>query len=530
MGRLHPDDFPLATLDDGERMLVEALLEHTRSDWIIMPTVRIGNQPPVEIDVVVAHPSHGVGMIETKSYLPRVVDGTWIEPYRKVGGGPVAQMNRNRYALRDLLRERCGAAGHVEVDSAIAFVNASGFNGDGRPTGIRDEQLIWSTDLDVIDHALERFMRRGRLGRLMFDEGVFGQLVRVIRPNVEFDADPGAYARWSSGRIEERSAAQIRALERLDANRRVFVTGGAGTGKSRLALAWARRAAVRGERVLLVCFNEPLATEFERRVGMLEGLDTGAFLRLALRLDGMPNLDVPEDADSTFWNDDVQGHIHLHWPDVIARYDTVVIDEVQDFSPAWLAMLEALLDPDGPRRMLVTGDAEQELHRRGFSPPRSEDGWTVCELANNSRNALEIARLLRNRFGGPPAPASLPAATHLRFVEADDDETILAAVRAELLALRTAGFDDSDVAVVTLDRTARDLIRQVPEFVAFEQARPGFVVCETARRLKGLEYRAVVLVAGRWPIDDIVIHVGVSRAVLGLTVIGPRPLRDRLGL
>jgi hypothetical protein len=536
MGRLHPVDFPLRSLDDGERRLAEALIEYTDSSWIVMPTVMIDDDPPVEIDMVLAHPIHGVGIIEVKSYPPRVVNGTWIEPYEKRGtGGPIGQLRRNRYSLRDLLDETCAHLGRHHVESAIAFVNASGFKGDERPTDLEDGHIIWSTDLDVIDSALMRFMQRGRQGTLMFGDGGFADVIRAIRPTVEFESDPAGYTRWGADRLEAYSGAQIRSLERLDMNRRVFVTGGAGTGKSRLALAWARRAAIRGERTLMVCFNEPLGIEFERRLGAIENLDAGAFLPLALELDGIPPLDRPADDASagvlqTFWNNEVQGHLHVHWPEVTDQYDTIVVDEAQDFSPSWLAMLEALLDPDGSRRMLLVGDAEQELHQRGFQPPRPEDGWTVCELTSNTRNALEIARLLRNRFNGPPAPAALPSATHLRYDRIEGMDQLTASVRAELSELASAGFDSSDVVVATLDHDARDHLRASEGFVPFDEAGPGDIVCETVRRLKGLEFAAVVLVASHWPIDDTLIHVGVSRAVFGLTVIGPAELGERLRL
>ena len=38
----------------------------------------------------------------------------------------------------------------------------------------------------------------------------------------------------------------------LDTNRRVLVNGGAGTGKTMLALQWARQALARNERTLVV--------------------------------------------------------------------------------------------------------------------------------------------------------------------------------------------------------------------------------------------------------------------------------------
>jgi hypothetical protein len=535
MGRLHPKTFPLASLNASEARVVEALLDYLDNEWLVMPTVRIAVTPPVEIDIVIAHPAHGVGIIEVKGYLPRIEAGIWIEPYERPGGGPVAQMERNRFALRDLLRDAVHGASHVQVDGAIAFPIARGFATEQRPTEINEDQIIWSIDIDIIENAVVRFMNRGRPGRSMFGTDVFTQIVRTIRPSVEFEADPGAQVRWGEGRIESYSGAQIRVLERLDLNRRVYVTGGAGTGKSRLALAWARRAALRGERTLLVCFNEPLGAEFQRRVGEMENIRTGPFLRLALELEGMPQKVEPSEANSDYWNNEVQGHLHLHWPKVEESFDTIIVDEVQDFSPSWLAMLESLLDPDGPRRMLLAGDADQELHRRGFQTPRAEDGWTLCELVVNTRNSFGIARLLRNRLNGPYAPTALPLSTHIRFAPIEESEalladSLLALVRNELLALRQAGLDDSSIAVVCLDRPARIFLRENPGFVSYEESGPGLVVCETVHRLKGLEYAGVILVASRWPVDDKLLYIGISRAVFGLSVIGPQALGERLRL
>lgn len=496
-----------------------------------MPTGRVPVEPPVEIDIILAHQDHGIGIIEVKGYVPEIVNGEWLSPYGPTGsGGATSQLRRNRYALRDFLQTSVPEAGRLHIDAAIAFVNASGTKSNSQPTDITEDQLIWSDDLETIDHSVMRFMRRGRQGRPMYDDDVFSKIITAIRPNVEFDAAPGAYTGWARERIENYTAAQTRVVERLDGNRRVFVSGGAGTGKSRVALAWARRAAIRDDRVLLACFNEPLGAEMARRVSDIDNVMAGPFLRLALGLPGIPHLEVPDDANSDFWDNDVQGHLHRHWPQVSVRFDTIVIDEAQDFSPAWLAMLEWLLDPDGPRRMLLAGDADQELHQRGFVVPRPEDGWTLCELSSNTRNSLGIARILRQRLHGPPAPAALPRSTHIHFSAVTETDELIALVRAEALRLKGEGFTTRDIAVVCLDSAIRDSLRAVSEFVSFEEAVSGGVVCETARRLKGLEYGAVILCASRWPINDTVLYVGVSRAVFGLSVFGPVELGERLGL
>lgn len=93
--------------------------------------------------------------------------GEWTTRYQNNSADPPAQMTKNRYAMRDFLRRLIKSKPRIEVDAAIAFVNARGFAGDARPTEVEPEQLIWADNLDSIDSALLRFMNRGRPGVLM---------------------------------------------------------------------------------------------------------------------------------------------------------------------------------------------------------------------------------------------------------------------------------------------------------------------------------------------------------------------------
>ena len=60
---------------------------------------------------------------------------------------------------------------------------------------------------------------------------------------------------------------QFAVLDRLRRQRRVSISGGAGTGKTVLALEKARRLAREGSGVLLTCFNRPLADNLRRSAG-----------------------------------------------------------------------------------------------------------------------------------------------------------------------------------------------------------------------------------------------------------------------
>ncbi|MTA15196.1 MAG: hypothetical protein F2534_21595, partial [Actinobacteria bacterium] len=76
----------------------------------------------------------------------------------------------------------------------------------------------------------------------------------------------------------------------------------------------------------------------------------------------------------------------------------------------------------------------------------------------------------------------------------------------------------------------RDRLRSDHAFVRWEDSDDRTIICETVHRSKGLEFDYVVLAAVNNDMSDALLYVGVSRAIAGLTVIGPRALAERLGL
>ena len=55
-------------------------------------------------------------------------------------------------------------------------------------------------------------------------------------------------------------------------------------------------------------------------------------------------------------------------------------------------------------------------------------------------------------------------------------------------------------------------------------------MCENIHRVKGLEFDHVILVVPDPDTADDLLYVGVSRAVISLTVIGPSAIAERLGI
>jgi hypothetical protein len=262
----------------------------------------------------------------------------------------------------------------------------------------------------------------------------------------------------------------------------------------------------------------------------------GAFLTVARSFEGMPLLEEPAemtaDEASTFWNETVIGHLHLNWPKITQKFDTIIIDEAQDFSPAWIAQLESLLDDEGPRRLMMVADSGQEIFSRGFRMPKSDDGWTLCELVNNCRNSHQIARLLRTLLGGAPAPEVGPETIGIDFDEATTEDYV-----AKVKSILDRQPDDGSGLLAPVGTRAvlvpsirlRDQLRAELGLGSWDE-RDTKIVCETERRMKGTEFDTVILVDPEDRMDDRALYIGISRAINQLFVVGSRELGERLRL
>ena len=261
----------------------------------MLPSVGISDgERNREMDVVVAHPRDGVAVIEVKGHRPTVREGLWYAHGRPMEPQPHEQASDNAYALRTKIRDFHPALRGVQVAYAVAFPNVASI--DGRlPTDVDRTEVFTAAELDDCLDAVERlvFRRSGNRAR------------RVRTP--EADRAPPSQLRVhlrAGGTGAPRAASSTTSVPaRSRPSSRSTSTGrSASPAPPVLARpASPRRGLVapfcRDERVLLTCFNRPLAESLRSRLGESEQHRIGAFHEIALDLDGMPPLDVPDTAD-----------------------------------------------------------------------------------------------------------------------------------------------------------------------------------------------------------------------------------------
>lgn len=321
---------------------------------------------------------------------------------------------------------------------------------------------------------------------------------------------------------------QFHILEAIQDIPRAAVAGGAGTGKTVLAMEEARRFAEVGLKTLLVCHSQPLATEFKRRFKGLPDLEGATFHELCLRMAAKGGLQFEVKDDAHFF-EEVAPELLMKAVEQFAElgFDVVIVDEGQDFRPLWWIALETIIRPGEHARLHVYYDCNQRVYARGGRPP--DDFQLVpIRLTRNLRNTRPIHDAAMRHYTGFQVH---PNHLHGVAVETHAVTDISAALKwADAKVRRLTGpekLSPGDIAVVA---SSPELVAQLTisgkiggELIT-NAASPDddAVTVDTIRRFKGLERSTIILIAT----SDLVsvselAYVALSRARTFLSACGP---------
>lgn len=311
---------------------------------------------------------------------------------------------------------------------------------------------------------------------------------------------------------------------------RLRVVGTAGSGKTQLALAEYRASVAAGLRPLYVCFNRPLAEHF-RRIAPAGGM-VCSFHQLCdalLRAHG----GQPDYQGSDPFAALERAVETLAVPEAL-RFDTVIVDEGQDFSAGWGALV--LRHARAEARLLWLEDPLQDLYGR---PPASPQGWVTLHARANFRSPRPVVRLLQALLpeAEPIEAASPVAVDDIDWLTYRDTEGLRRGVKEALRRCYAAGYRKGDVAIVSfrgragsaligLDRLGATTLRRFAggyDLSGQPVYTEGEVLVETVYRFKGQAAPAVILAEVDWErLDERArrkLFVGATRARFKLAVV-----------
>lgn len=281
MARMIPAVVDPSTASDAERKVFAMLQSDPDTcDWVVLHSLGLASRgkkkPYGEIDFVVLIPELGICCLEIKGGRVACSDGVWTTVSRTgksdtLSKSPFMQVRDGMFTLRRALADRREAA----LPSTLPF--SCGVIFPDVPFDIRSpEWEQWQIiDRDDLTRPISRHVRKiAREQRALERDVPSGEpslstiatIKQLFRPDFEVVVSKGAQINECEERILSLTTEQYGALDILADNRQCLVKGAAGTGKTMLALEFARRAAAEGNRTLLVCFNRLLGEWLAKEV------------------------------------------------------------------------------------------------------------------------------------------------------------------------------------------------------------------------------------------------------------------------
>ena len=530
---------PSRILDESVSTAEAKVFDRFESDpqtkgWTVLHSMGLARGkagPYGEIDFVVIIPGEGIICLEVKGGRVICEDGTWRTKDRngKVSAlkkSPFLQSRDSMYALRETLKVKFGFGSpeyDVPMSCGVVFTDVVC---PPKSTEFERCDVIDRGDLKKpISKAMMRLARarlrqhqRGRSPRSP-DASTATSIRNFFRPNFDLIEAKAVLI----GRIERKlislTEEQYERLDELEANPRCLFEGAAGTGKTLLAIEFARRASLNGERAALLCYNKLLSEELKAKTddtdiyaGTWHGLAKEHILKSSLADEFKTEEAKTTDNDSRnhFFNELYPEYHELALDELGAQFDVAVMDEAQDvcryghFRSLNLMLKGGLAEG----RWAIFGDfTRQALYGNEIDPAallkEYDCHFVRARLKRNCRNTKLIAEatVRASGFEDPPYSFNDEVGLPVDFQSWISPQSAKEALETVIARLLKDGMPIRDIVVLSPHRLEKSSLAGTERVLKYplevmsqgDSGNEKALRFSTAHSFKGLESPVTIL-------------------------------------
>jgi len=498
MAIIYPNDIHdvvLAEAHSGELNTLEQLKNKLPKEFSVFHGAHWTNEGNTstrfgELDFVVVNPNGDVLVIEQKNGAINETSNGLFKSYALKDKSIPDQIQRAITNVRDKYSKQNDDGLIIDYllycpDYKIKNINAAGIDRkrivDARHNLVDDIKRIHSTD-KVDKEKYRRVMD--------FFKGTF-----QVQPDIHqyIDSQERTYARLQNGLCNI-----IRNLEMKPF--RLRIRGTAGSGKSEVASEYLLSEAERGRKVLLLVFNRPLAELIKNKINGKGVVDTWYGLCDRFLISRGYEFDYRKINEPSFWKDMLDTVMVESMSDEWL-FDTIIVDEGQDFQAEWVDVLELFMKKNA--NLLWLEDINQNIR---YSESLNKLNLVTYNANTNYRTPRSITSFIQK-----VVPVEFDCANNLPGLGVgvtayENEEEQFDIVESKIKELIKTGFDIKEIVIITLKGVNNSVFSDkerlgkwsLKQYIGYEGDQQKFsdgnLYFESIGRYKGQQAPAVILV------------------------------------
>lgn len=530
-------------------------------DWIVLHSLGIANHNHVihgETDFFVLVPYMGLFALEVKGGRVRRKDGVWsfTDRYGNVGTkerGPFDQAWNGVFSIVNDIKSKMDTS-HQYLENIFFGIGVMFPDVEYTTVGCDEEQwqvFDCNDGANVYDFIHRIFNGACEKWKTVYSEDVpftklpsvddIGYIASLLRGDFDKAVAISVQIKYAEEELIRLTNEQYRCIDQLDDNKRCLIEGGAGTGKTLLAVEEAQKAAANGLRVALFCYNmnlgDWLEKYFEDLPGNLRPAYIGTFHRYMVKVSKSAGIRLAfpqnEAEQNEFYSEDLPisaGMALIQLRD--EKFDKIIVDEAQDLiTDKYLNVFEKCLSGGLSRgRWTFLGDfSQQAIYNTHLTGEKMKEmieertSFIRFRLTVNCRNTKTICDeiTLVTDFKAPSDVWSIVDGAPVQYLTYSDrfeeKEKLVDTIRT----LMDNHISPKKISILSPVKRENSIVSNVNEYEIRDYktyANNRLSFC-TIQAFKGLENSVIILVDIESIADKQLMYVALSRARTALYVI-----------
>lgn len=557
MARMIPSVISPEVKSNAERKIFEWFRDDPNTEgWVVLHSLGIANHRTVlygELDFFVIAPKLGIFALEVKGGRVSCNDGIWsfTNKYGKTttkSRGPFAQANEGMFSLIDSVKKKYGPnhrLSNLLYGTGVMFPDIE-FQVDG--TEGEQWQVFDARDNRTVSEYIRKLAQNTK--RKWEEQfGFFPQdklpdakdvkeLSSMLRGNFDKVMTIGKKIAYAEEALISLTEEQFRCLDQLEDNPRCLIRGGAGTGKTLLAIEEVKRSVALGRKVAFFCYNTMLANWlkqlFSEMIPEMQPVYVGTIHSWLLQFANSSGAQIRPNQDEL--DEFYKRELPLIALDALDQspiiYDKIVIDEAQDIlGTDAFEVLDAVLKGGIERghwaifgdfaRQAIYQDSERINQIIGDLDDRTS--FIRFKLKINCRNTRFIGEEIKcitgfdsssyiwSKVDGAPVE-------HCVFETQEDQKNHLKELVDKLIS---EGISAVSITILSPYKRENSVVSEI-EGIKIRDYSPQIedsITFSTIQAYKGLENTVIIMTDVESFDHEQLMYVGLSRARSGLFIL-----------